>query len=56
MKRKNQCTLAIASALLAVLGAAALYARGQDQGRNNDKYSLKSPSGVAFSDFRGYED
>jgi hypothetical protein len=23
---------------------------------NNDKYSLKSPSGIAFSDFRGYED
>jgi hypothetical protein len=21
-----------------------------------DKYSLKSPSGIAFSDFRGYED
>ena len=42
----------IATAALAVLGAVALYA----QGHNNDKYSLKSPSGIAFSDFRGYED
>ena len=38
--------------VLAVLGAAALFAQGQ----NKDKYSLKSPSGIAFSDFRGYED
>jgi hypothetical protein len=44
--------LAIATAVLAVLGAIALFAQGQ----NNDKYSLKSPSGIAFSDFRGYED
>jgi len=44
--------VAIATAALAVLGAAALFAQGQDK----DKYSLKSPSGIAFSDFRGYED
>lgn len=36
-------------ALLAV-AASAVYAQ------NKDKYSLKSPSGIAFSDFRGYED
>ena len=41
-------TVAIAVALLAVLVATAVYAQ--------DKYSLKSPSGIAFSDFRGYED
>jgi hypothetical protein len=41
-----------AVAVLAILGAAALFA--QDQ--NKDKYSLKSPGGIAFSDFRGYED
>src|SRR5215470_10985614 len=35
-----------------VLLCAVLYA--QDQ--NKDKYSLKSPDGIAFSDFRGYED
>jgi len=43
---------AIATVALVVLGAVALYAQGQDK----DKYSLKSPSGIAFSDFRGYED
>ena len=37
-----------ALAALAVLVATAVYAQ--------DKYSLKSPSGIAFSDFRGYED
>jgi hypothetical protein len=44
--------VATAAAAFAVLVAAALYAQGQDQ----DKYSLKSPSGIGFSDFRGYED
>ena len=34
--------------MLAVLVAAVVYAQ--------DKYSLKSPSGIAFSDFKGYED
>src|SRR5712672_15269 len=48
MKRKNKLTIATAMAVLVVLGAAAVYAQ--------DKYSLKSPSGIAFSDFRGYED
>jgi Cytochrome P460 len=43
---------ATAGLVLAVLGAVALFAQGQDK----DKYSLKSPSGIAFSDFRGYED
>jgi len=38
--------------LLAILGGAVLYAQGQDKG----KYSLISPGGIAFSDFRGYED
>src|SRR5277367_7029732 len=42
--------VATAVTVLAVLGAVALFAQGQD------KYSLKSPSGIAFSDFRGYED
>ena len=34
--------------VLAVLVVAAVYAQ--------DKYSLQSPGGIAFSDFRGYED
>src|SRR5712664_3027771 len=48
MKRKSKLTISIATAVLAVLGGTAVYAQ--------DKYSLKSPSGIAFSDFRGYED
>src|SRR5579862_8813113 len=44
-------TLAATLGLLANHGAA-VYAQGQDNG----KYSLKSPDGIAFSDFRGYED
>jgi hypothetical protein len=44
--------VATAMAVLAVLGVAALFAQGQ----NKEKYLLKSPSGIAFSDFRGYED
>src|SRR3977135_109842 len=52
MKRKSKLTTAIVTAVLAVLGAAALFAQVQDK----DKYSLKSPSGIAFSEFRGYED
>jgi Cytochrome P460 len=47
MNRKGKLTIAIATAVL-VLGGTVVGAQ--------DKYSLKSPSGVAFSDFRGYED
>jgi hypothetical protein len=47
MQRKNLLKIATAAAVLAALGSA-VYAQ--------DKYSLKSPSGIAFSDFRGYED
>jgi Cytochrome P460 len=53
MKRIARIAIvATAVATLAVLGAAALFAQGQ----NKDKYSLISPGGIAFSDFRGYED
>ena len=48
MKLKN--ILRVATATIAALCAAA-YAQDKF-----DKYSLKSPSGIAFSDFRGYED
>ena len=40
--------------LFAILGHAVLHAHAQE--KNNDKYALKSPGGIAFSDFRGYED
>lgn len=45
-------TIVAATVLLATLGGAVSYAQGQDQ----DKYTLRSPGGIAFSDFRGYED
>ena len=48
MKRKSKLTIAIATTTLAALVTTALCAQ--------DKYSLKSPSGLAFSDFKGYED
>ncbi|MGA9903688.1 MAG: cytochrome P460 family protein, partial [Terriglobales bacterium] len=50
--------VATAMAVLAILVATALYAQGQEKNNNNnnDKYSLISPGGIAFSDFRGYED
>jgi hypothetical protein len=47
--------VAMALAAVTVVGAA-LFAQGQNQVQNTDKYSLISPSGIAFSDFRGYED
>ena len=48
MKRRRTLTIAIATGALAVLGGAVVCAQ--------DKYSLMTPSGIAFSDFRGYED
>src|SRR6187399_3622571 len=48
MKHSSNLTVAVATAVLAVLSGSTAYAQ--------DKYSLKSPSGIAFSDFKGYED
>ncbi len=48
MKSRSKLTIGRAMAVLAVLGAAAVYSQ--------EKYSLKSPGGIAFSDFKGYED
>ena len=42
--------------VLAVLVAVAVYAQDSGSPNAQDKYSLISPSGIAFSDFRGYED
>jgi hypothetical protein len=47
MKRKQIVTMAVTAAMLAVLVATAMSAQ--------DKYGLKTSSGIAFSDFRGYE-
>ena len=48
MKRTIKLTIAIVTVAVAVLVATAMSAQ--------DKYSLNSPSGIAFSDFKGYED
>jgi hypothetical protein len=48
MHKNTRLTLTIAATLLAGFGGGA--ARAQD------KYSLKSPGGIAFADFKGYED
>ena len=49
MKTKNILKIATAAAVLAALGTG-VYAQGKF-----DKYTLVSPSGIKFSDFRGYE-
>ena len=50
MKSKTMLTIAAAATVaLAILGGAAASAP-------DDKYSLKVPGGLAFSEFRGYED
>lgn len=48
MTRKSKFTMTIATAMLTVFGGMTVYAQ--------DKYALISPSGIAFSDFKGYED
>jgi len=47
MKSKRVRTIAIATALLSALGGSAMSAQ--------DKYTVKVPGGLAFSEFRGYE-
>jgi hypothetical protein len=57
VKRLTGLTLfVIVVTVLAVLVAVAVYAQDKESPNAQDKYSLKSPSGIAFSDFRGYED
>lgn len=50
MKRKSGLLTGIATGM-AIVAAAAVCAQAK-----SDKYTLKSPGGIAFSDFRGYED
>ena len=52
LKHVAAFTIVAATALLAALGGAVVDAQAQSE----DKYSLRSPGGIAFSDFRGYED
>jgi hypothetical protein len=48
MKRNSKLAVLTAAAILTALGTAVVGAQ--------EKYALKSPSGIAFSDFKGYED
>src|SRR5215467_3351731 len=48
MKGIDKLTLARVTIVFVAFGAAGVYSQ--------EKYSLKSPGGIAFSDFRGYED
>ena len=48
MTKNPSSIIVIIAVLLALLGNTDVHAQ--------DKYSLKSPDGVAFSDFKGYED
>jgi len=48
MNRNSKLSVLTAAAILTALGAAVVGAQ--------EKYALKSPSGIAFSDFKGYED
>jgi hypothetical protein len=51
MKQMSKRTIVVSAIVLVVLGGSTLWAQSK-----TDKYSLKSPSGIAFADFRGYED
>jgi len=48
MKSKSKLAFGIVSVSLSVVGGAAISAQ--------DKYTVKVPGGLAFSEFRGYED
>jgi hypothetical protein len=47
MKDKRMLTIAMIAGVLAVVGGVTIYAQ--------DKYTVKVPGGLAFSEFRGYE-
>jgi hypothetical protein len=47
MKSKRMRTIAIVTALVSALSGSAMSAQ--------DKYTLKVPGGLAFSEFKGYE-
>jgi hypothetical protein len=53
MNNSNSFKIAVATTVLAALCSAASYAQDRSA---TDKYSLTSPSGIAFSAFKGYED
>jgi hypothetical protein len=50
MNRTRTLTIGMTAAWLAVLGGLAISAQDKQ-----DKYSVKVPGGLAFSEFKGYE-
>jgi hypothetical protein len=57
VKRLSGLTIfVVVVSVLALLLLAALHAQDNGSPNAQDKYLLKSPDGIAFSDFRGYED
>ncbi|MGD0797932.1 MAG: cytochrome P460 family protein [Acidobacteriaceae bacterium] len=55
-KTDTRIFMRIAGIIIVATAAAALVIPLAKAVSVDDKYSLKSPSGIAFSDFRGYED
>jgi hypothetical protein len=51
MRTKRRAVIAATTGVVAVLGGWAIYAQ-----QKQDKYALKVPGGLAFSEFKGYED
>ncbi len=49
MRHGNSLSAVVGSVLLTLLGIGAIHAQSQD------KYALKVPGGLAFSEFKGYE-
>jgi hypothetical protein len=49
MKSKNRLTIALVTTSLGILGISAISALGKD------KYALRVPGGLEFSEFKGYE-
>ena len=56
MKRDSKSSVAMQTAVLGVLGLGLGVGFNALSAQGPDKYSLKSPSDIAFSDFKGYED
>ncbi len=56
MNRKSIVTMGIATTVLVVIGMGAKAISAQDKNTEDAKYTLKVPGGLAFSDFKGYED
>ena len=55
MKSKRMQMIAIITAVLALVGGLAIAAQ-QKQESKQDKYTVSVPGGLAFSEFKGYED